>query len=588
MTTTSRVDPEGPDGATDVAGPPAAVPDPDAPVVDAEPPPGAPADEAGKPDVHEVRNCTLDHVVVTSSNRDFILSPLGTAVVEDGDAAAFALRDLADQHVVRLTSRAGRSQELEGGLVFGLGFWAVIGYFVALANIEPGPALTIFAVGAPVVAAVTGIVAFGVYKKRLTSIAYGASLFVVVLLGMGIPVGVALSFGHLGSMVRAGASPELFGRLAQTIFIVVASLVPTLLYYLFDRQRVLTIRHNFEQQILRLDPSVESLYDVDAKYGDQLAEAIGGEGSGSERISRSNRFPIFLATALIALAWGLTLPVVDAGGAGDATTVAELLTPHQVTYVFGFLGAYFFAMNLITRRYVRGDLRPKSYGTITVRILTVFLLAWVLDIAFDPGKGLLVTAFLVGILPETFFTVIGEARRAVFTKVSDEMREPQPLTRLEGIDLYDRARLQDEGVNNVEALAHHDLVDLMLSTRIPVPRLVDWVDQAILYLHTVDENGKSIGRDHLRAHGIRTASDLLTAQADPRLWSAVTGAAGPGSPAGPWDVVHAAIADEEWMVNILEWRRASRPRTRRFTVVDGRAVPVPDPAPAGPAVAVTP
>ncbi len=49
-------------------------------------------------------------------------------------------------------------------------------------------------------------------------------------------------------------------------------------------------------------------------------------------------------------------------------------------------------------------------------------------------------------------------------------------------------------MNNVEALAHHDVVDLMLATRIPVPRLVDWVDQAILYLHTVDEKGKGPGR----------------------------------------------------------------------------------------------
>ena len=61
--------------------------------------------------------------------------------------------------------------------------------------------------------------------------------------------------------------------------------------------------------------------------------------------------------------------------------------------------------------------------------------------------------------------------------------ERDPLTNLEGIDLYDRARLLDEGVSNVEGLAHHDLIELMLQTRIPAPRLVDWIDQAILYLH---------------------------------------------------------------------------------------------------------
>ena len=42
--------------------------------------------------------------------------------------------------------------------------------------------------------------------------------------------------------------------------------------------------------------------------------------------------------------------------------------------------------------------------------------------------------------------------------------EPAPLTELEGIDLYDRTRLAEEGINNVEALAHTDIVELM-STR---------------------------------------------------------------------------------------------------------------------------
>ena len=62
------------------------------------------------------------------------------------------------------------------------------------------------------------------------------------------------------------------------------------------------------------------------------------------------------------------------------------------------------------------------------------------------------------------------------------LHEPAPLTDLEGIDLYDRTRLAEEGINNVEALAHADIVDLMSSTRISAAELVDWTDQAILYL----------------------------------------------------------------------------------------------------------
>ncbi len=62
----------------------------------------------------------------------------------------------------------------------------------------------------------------------------------------------------------------------------------------------------------------------------------------------------------------------------------------------------------------------------------------------------------------------------------------QALTDLEGIDIYDRTRLQSEGVTDIHALAHSDLVELMLRTRIPISQLVDWTDQAILYLHLVN------------------------------------------------------------------------------------------------------
>jgi hypothetical protein len=62
------------------------------------------------------------------------------------------------------------------------------------------------------------------------------------------------------------------------------------------------------------------------------------------------------------------------------------------------------------------------------------------------------------------------------------LHEPAPLTDLEGIDLYDRTRLDEEGISNIQNLAHADIVDLMSSTRIAAAQLVDWTDQAILYL----------------------------------------------------------------------------------------------------------
>ncbi len=91
-----------------------------------------------------------------------------------------------------------------------------------------------------------------------------------------------------------------------------------------------------------------------------------------------------------------------------------------------------------------------------------------------------------------------------------------------------------------------------------------------MYLHTVDEEGKGPRRAALRSAGIRTASDLYTAKRAPDNWAILVGVCGPAL-----DVVMAAIDDDEGMVNILEWRKASRPGERRFNVVGGHALPAP-------------
>jgi hypothetical protein len=520
----------------------------------------------------EVRNCTNDHVViVTADQHSFRMSPLGVAEANQATIDTFRLEELASRHVLRLYDDPQSAAAVDSDAFVGLGFLAIIAYFVALSKIDTVQARWTFAFAAPVAVLIAIWIVLKAKKKRLADVGQGLSLVVVFILGVGLPVGVAFEFGDVAALARGGGSAEFFGRLTQTLLIVLASLVPTVLYYIFDRQRATTIRRNFQQQILRLDPDVHTLYDVDAKYGDLLIEAVGRDGVQRARAKTSNPYPIFIAATLLVLGWVLVLPVVNPSNAvADASSVASFLTPRHTTYVFGFLGAYFYAINLIARRYVRGDLRPKAYGSISVRILVVLILSWVLEVAFKPDDWVFVAAFIVGIVPETFFTLVAETRRAALGKITrGALREPHPLTRLEGIDLYDRSRLQDEGVNNVEALAHHDLVELMLATRIPVPRLVDWVDQAILYLHTVNKDGNDIGRDHLRSCGIRTASDLIAVHEDDDLWQVLL-SGDVVQPPRRLDLVVKAIVDDEWMADVMTWRRAVAPGERSYQVLDGQ------------------
>jgi hypothetical protein len=89
------------------------------------------------------------------------------------------------------------------------------------------------------------------------------------------------------------------------------------------------------------------------------------------------------------------------------------------------------------------------------------------------------------------------------------LRQPYPLSDLDGLNVWYEARLLEEGIEDMQNLATCNLVDVMLNTRVPVERLVDWIDQSILYLHLgkpVEGDGNP--RDRLRRYGIRTATDL--------------------------------------------------------------------------------
>jgi Proline racemase len=113
------------------------------------------------------------------------------------------------------------------------------------------------------------------------------------------------------------------------------------------------------------------------------------------------------------------------------------------------------------------------------------------------------------------------------------VREPRGLDELDGFNLWYEARLTEEGVEDMQNLTTMNLVDVILHTRVPAGRLVDWIDQAFLLIHLEqadrDELSKLRGKEQcpaeanqaaesgsearvkLRRVGIRTATDLLKA-----------------------------------------------------------------------------
>jgi hypothetical protein len=425
-------------------------------------------------------------------------------------------------------------------------------------------------------------------------------LLLVVILSVALPAAVAWRFGPEGFWLDTSLGAV--ARFIQLAFMSLACMVPGLLFFLFDRQRLSTLRDRFEQQIFRLDPNVATLADVYARFGSQIDETYGQVGEAVEtRLTAQRRWPIIVATVALALGWIITLlPVGDLANTTTSDQVAQTFLPQSNAVSYGFLGAYFFSINLVLRRYARGDLRPKAYSAITVRILIVVILGWLIDTTIvEPPQWLLLAAFFIGIVPETFLTFFREVYRGqLVARFAQSLDEALPLQHLEGLDLYDRARLLDEGVTNIEALAHHDLIDLLLETRIPAGRLVDWVDQAILYLHLVNplsEDGArhayAASRQSLRKLGIRTATDLesvynghengallnalrkaLSPNAEGADGKALSGNAEDGDGAR-LEILLASFQDDEWMKYVRNWRRRAMLWERTIEIdADGKIV----------------
>lgn len=374
----------------------------------------------------------------------------------------------------------------------------------------------------------------------------------------------------------------------QMIFIGTVSLLPGLLFFIFERRRSRSLRQQFARNIFRLDPDVVTLSELEAKYGSEGEEAYGSRIKEAFEVAEYSRpsglnvgglVAVIIATVLMAGGWTLALSNLDVTTLdvddGAAATLNQLFTPSNTVITYAFLGAYFFALLSVLRGYLRLDLGPKTYGRIAVRLVEALIIGWVLQlVVFDVGTGelevgekaLLAGAFLAGALPDMFWRWVQERQRALWLwdkGGQNQLWEKQPLTEIQGIDLYDRARLADEGMNNVEALAHGDLVRLMLHTRIPAERLIDWLDQAILIVK-VGGAAEDPGDDQqagetstlvlLRSWGIRTATDLITVIEQGSLDELGQNA--------DWDermvrrlrLTEVTLRDDEWMGAIENWR----------------------------------
>ena len=264
------------------------------------------------------------------------------------------------------------------------------------------------------------------------------------------------------------------------------------------------------------------------KFNAYYGRKVSARSSNSEnfQVSVDTLFPVFLCTVTLTVAWTAVL-----------WNPAVVISPVEpwATLEFGFLGAYTFAVSLLVRRFYQNDLRPSAYAAVVLRIIVVLLTLTVLHqlFAIEGADGAAahaaqyVTAFVVGFFPLAGLQALQRVAAKVLRVVLPQMAPEYPLEQLDGLNIWYEARLAEEGVEDMQNLTTMNLVDVILHTRAPVGRLIDWIDQAFLLIHlepasraemngsrsagSTKAEGGAAARLALRRIGVRSATDLLRA-----------------------------------------------------------------------------
>ena len=354
--------------------------------------------------------------------------------------------------------------------------------------------------------------------------------------------------------------------LLKLFVVVYFSLLPALLYLQFSSQRTLAVWRDFVCNLYRLQaddpanlprpPTLTRFYPEwkvarDRAWAEKTVTALHDDDTPDEvnvRLEETNQYrlkfrdlfgeiPLFeerfnvlslrsahrlqvvFATLLITLGWTFVVypeTLFDTSIIPDFEPANLPAIPRE-TFAFAFLGAYFYILQMLVRRYFQNDLKATAYLNATMRIVIVILLVWVIDglLADSVSQaGLSAIAFVIGVFPSVGWQLLQQFLiRKPIGLVVDSLDPKHKLGDLDGLNIWYESRLLEVGVEDMQNLATTDIVDLLLNTRIPLDRIIDWIDQAFLYLRVESEPS----RDLLRSYGIRTATDLEDALSDRAL-----------------------------------------------------------------------
>src|SRR5262249_9713808 len=144
---------------------------------------------------------------------------------------------------------------------------------------------------------------------------------------------------------------------------------------------------------------------------------------------------------------------------------------NAVPVIYAFLGAYFFSLQMLFRRYVREDLRKSAYLAVSLRIALAVIGTWaaITTIKAIPGvnvkennTSLLVVGFVIGVFPKIAWQFIQGAWKALMQqlglakRILPSMESRMPVSDLDGLTVWHEVRLEEEDIENIPNMATTD------------------------------------------------------------------------------------------------------------------------------------
>lgn len=443
----------------------------------------------------------------------------------------------------------GTTPEDDGGdakwlAAVGIVFWPVVGIMGILQSESTrawlGKHTPLVVVGLGVLIAVIVVAILAMWTKRRDTTVRAAALMLVgfpaILIALASVLFVLPPLWQLNT-VRSLVVVILFVTPAVMWWLFLAAQRASLLNeFLTNLQRLglLDVQRNFgETEEVRKTRIGSYLQRFEGTYGrlpqkvhDDVIEKrfqpySSEEARGQTPISIA-AVPVSIAVVLFAVGWLLTLPPVDQmPSATDRPVWVLALTPNATPVTFAFLGAYFFSIQMLFRRYVRSDLRGSAYIAVVMRTVLAVIGIWVLEGIAEAASWqtsrsqMLLLGFAVGVFPVVVWQIIRSVMIKVFRYAMRSLESQLPLDGLDGLTVWHESRLEEEDIENIPNMATADVVDLLVRTRLPAERIVDWVDQAILLTYLGPEQASETNgngaRRRLARHGVRSASSLLSA-----------------------------------------------------------------------------